>query len=301
MHTTPTAPAATRLTLLVMGPFLVDRMRDASGAAPMERPGGNGLVVASVAARLGWPTALVGQVADDALGQSLRRFLARQGVELVAQLAEAGLQTKRAEILVARDGHWGTVATHPQRYAYLRKPAGPADMDGVGAVVITGLCSLWRSCPDAVLAWLALARAQGVPVTLGLNRLSPDEGPVVDRLLEPRDSLFCNRDEFVVWRQVADRRIGGLADALEAAPGGDLVVSLGAEGVLMRPSGKGTLLIPAEPVQVRSTLGAGDVLCAATTVHRLSGLDLRDAVTLAQRSAGRSVQDEGWDGWLEVD
>jgi len=281
-----------------MGPFLVDRMRDDSCAGAVERPGGNGLVVASVAARLGWPTALVGQVADDALGQRLRRFLVRQGVELRVQPAAAGLETKRAEIRVASDGHWTTVSTHPQRYPYLREPTGPADLDGVGAVVVTGLCSLWRSCPDAVVAWLALARVQGVPVTLGLNRLSFDEGRVVDRLLGPGDSVFCNLEEFLVWRRVTDLRIGGLADALETAPAGDLVVSLGAEGVLVRPSGKGTLLIPAESVPVRSTLGAGDVLCAATTVYRLAGSDLREAVTLGQRCAGRSVQEDGWDGWL---
>ncbi len=292
-------PVVRRPRLLVLGPFLVDRVHGADGGLPVERPGGNGLVVASVAARLGWSTALVGQVADDELGRLLRCCLARHRVALYPQDPSPGLETKLAEIRVDDSGHWHTVATRPLRYPYLLPPRGVGELDGVTEIVMTGLCSLWRSSPAAVEAWLALARDVGVPVTLGLNHLSPEEGPVVDRLLGLGDTLFCNREEFCVWRRVADPRLAGLLEAANQAPGGDLVVSLGAGGVLLRPAGDRASLIPAEPVQVCSTLGAGDVLCAVTTVRRMAGSPLREAVTMGQWSASHSVQREGWDWWLD--
>ncbi len=297
MGVSTTAVTPARPPLLVLGPFLVDRVRREAGGPPVDVPGGNGLVVASVAARLGWPTALVGQLADDALGGVLRESLLGSGVDLILQKPEPGLETKRAEILVDGDGAWRTVATHPARYPYLRPP-GPDALVGRGAVLATGLCSLWRSGPAWLRAWLLAVRGDGVPLGLGLNRLLPEEGPLVDAVVGWDDRLFCNREELMAWRGLRDPGIEALCGAVGAAPGGELVVSLGAEGVLVRPRGLTPVHLPAEPVAVRSSLGAGDVLCAVTTVLRLAGVPLVQAVTLAQRAAARSVRDASWDAWL---
>jgi len=288
----PPAPDP-RPTLLVLGPFLMDRVRLAGAGPVAEHPGGNGLVVACVAARLGWPTRLVAQLAEDPLGQRLAGFVEDAGVTLRRQPAPAGLETKRADIVVDPDGPWRTVATHPARYPYLCPPADSEALDGCGAVVITGLCSLWRSCPDAVEAWIAAARAAGVPVTFGLNRLEAHEGALVERLIGPDDRLFCNSDEACAWLGV---EAGGLAPALAAARGGDLVVSLGADGVLLRPAGEPVVHLPVEPESVVSSVGAGDVLCATTSVRLLEGRSLLDAVTAGQHAASRSVGFPRWDG-----
>lgn len=287
-----------RATLLVLGPFLVDRVRGVPDAEPADHPGGNGLVVACVAARLGWPTALAAQLASDRAGHWLRARLLGAGVSLRAEPPAAGLVTKQAELTLDDDGHWRTVSSRPRRYPYLSRPSGPAELEGCGAVLVTGLCSLWRSCPGELAGWLGLARLARLPVTLGLNRLDVGDGAVVSGVLGPHDSLFCNREELVRWRGTSEGGLAGLSAALRAAPGGDLVVSLGAEGVLVRPRGEPPVHLPAERVVVRSSVGAGDVLCAVTTVLRQAGMPLLDAVELAQRSASRSVQDPGWDRWM---
>lgn len=292
-------PLANRIDLprlLVLGPYLVDRVRVAPGAEAVDHPGGNGLVVACVAARLGWPTTLVARLARDPAGAWLRSRTLEAGVALREQAPEPGAGTKLAEILVEPGGHWRTLTSRPRRYPYLAPPAGPEDLAGCGAVLLTGLCSLWRSCPEALADWLALVRAAGLPVVLGLNRLDPAEGDKLEALLDPADALFCSGEELCAWRGVAP---AGLAAALALAPGGDLVVTLGAEGLWVRPRGRAPTHLLAEPVSVVNSLGAGDVLCAVTTVLRLAGVPLLDAVAQGQRAAGRSVRDSSWDQWLE--
>lgn len=294
------SPASVRPALLVLGPFLVDRVRREAGGPPVDVPGGNGLVVASVAARLGWPTALVGQLAGDALGDVLRGALLSSGVELIQQEPEPGLETKRAEILVDREGAWRTVATHPGRYPYLQPP-GPDALVGRDAVLATGLCSLWRSGPVGLRAWLLAVRGDGLPLGVGLNRLLPEDAPLVDAAVGWDDRLFCNRKELMAWRGLRDPGLEALCAAVDTAPGGELVVSLGADGVLVRPRGLASVHLPADAATVRSSLGAGDVLCATTTVLRLAGVPLVEAAALAQRAATRSVLDGRWDRWLDDD
>jgi sugar/nucleoside kinase (ribokinase family) len=282
--------------LLVLGPQLVDRLRFPGGAVE-ERPGGNGLVVAAVAARLGWPTALVTRLARDATGQRLEAFLLGQGVLLHRQEPPAGLGSKRAEIRVDAAGRWTTESTSPARYPYIAAPTGAESTPG--CLLLTGLCSLLRCCPEATRAWLALARAQGAAIGFGLNRLEASEGPTVDALLGPDDALFCNAEELVAWRGLPSGERAVLAAALAAAPGGDLVVSLGAEGLLLRPRGGSVTHQPGHPGPVCSSLGAGDVLCAVTTVQRLRGEPLDRAAALGQRAAARSLRDTSWWAWLD--
>jgi sugar/nucleoside kinase (ribokinase family) len=290
--------ASERAPLMVAGPFLLDRIRDPDGGGLGQHFGGNGLVVACVVARLGWPTRLVGRLAEDSPGDRLASFLGTHGVELLRQRPAEG-PTKQAEIALSADGQWRTVATRPPRYPYLDPPAAGA-LEDCGALLLTGLCSLWRACPRAVEAWLDAARARDLPVSLGLNRLEAREASAILALIGSRDTLFCNRDEAATLWGLPAGDGASIQRALAVTPGGDRVVSLGPEGVLVRPRGAEPIHLPAEPApSVVNTVGAGDVLCAVTTALRLQGAPLLDAVARAQRAASCAVQHPRWDGWLE--
>jgi sugar/nucleoside kinase (ribokinase family) len=278
----------------------MDRTFLQPGGSVVDRPGGNGLVVACVAAKLGWPTILAAQLVDDDDGRALRDRLVACGVTIQAHVPASAPRTKRAEIEVDTRGAWRTLRSDPPRYPYLGSAGASAALDGCAALVLTGLCSLWRSCPEAVRAWVDAARTRRVPITLGLNRLGPGERDAVDALVRNEDRLFCNREELAAWCDSSTNTVE-LEATLAHAPGGDVVVSLGSEGLWVRPRGRAVVHLPTPRVPVRSSLGAGDMLCAVTTVLRAAGVPLIPAVTLAQRCAARSVRDMAWSSWLDSD
>ncbi len=121
----------------------------------------------------------------------------------------------------------------------------------------------------------------------------------MDAVVTPDDPVCCNREEFETWRGSRGSTTAALEEAMTAAPCGDLVVSLGREGVLARPRGGEPFHVRARPARVRSTIGAGDVLCAVTCCARLAGLPLRTAVEIAQRAAARSIGSDTWYAWLD--
>lgn len=290
---------ALRPSLLVLGPFLVDRLRGDQPCRAWDHPGGNGLICACVAARLGLTTRLMAQLGDDEEARALADFLVRHGVQSEGFRTVEGQPSKLSVLAVEERGSWRTLATWPRHYPYLGMPDVHGDLPpSHPRVQIMGLCSLLRSCGPEVAAWVERARSRAWRLGFGLNKLDPGEGGAVEQLLGPEDALFCNLEEYLAWRGLrTDRRVAIEADAANA-PCGDLVVTLGPDGVLARARGEEPFHLPAASVDTTSTLGAGDVLCAVTTCARMRGLSLREAVELGQRAAARSVRDETWYAWL---
>lgn len=277
-------------SLVVLGPALLDHVRGPGPALSWSHPGGNGLVFAGTAALLGAPVIFVGQRGDDGVGRALGAHLARHGVQIHAYRPVPGLTTKEAHIALEADGGWRTLSSTPARFPYLPRPALPT---GAERVQIMGLTSLLRACPAELSAWIAGIRLAGLPLGFGLNALEPAEAPAVDALVGAGDAVFCNAGEWWAWR---GQRVGP-RDALTGGPTGDLVVSLGADGVLVRPAGGPTFHRPAPRVPARCTIGAGDVLCAATVTLRAAGLSLHEAIDEAQALAASRVTDLRWDDW----
>ena len=70
--------------------------------------------------------------------------------------------------------------------------------------------------------------------------------------------------------------------------GGDMVVKLGAAGARW-----GDLHVPAEPVEVVDTTGAGDAFAAGLLTARLDGADKAAALTAGCATAARAVAPVG--------
>src|SRR6185437_8710551 len=75
-----TQPGATMIT--VIGEALINLVSVPGDNTLRALPGGNGLVVATRAASLGYPTALMARLSADHFGQSLRRYAAERGVDV---------------------------------------------------------------------------------------------------------------------------------------------------------------------------------------------------------------------------
>lgn len=74
-----------------------------------------------------------------------------------------------------------------------------------------------------------------------------------------------------------------------SAPGRDVVVTLGAGGLWMRPADGVAEHLPALAVEARSSHGAGDCFCGTLGARLAAGDGLREACRAASEAAARFV------------
>jgi fructokinase len=87
--------------ITVLGEALVDRLEAGDGSPAIERPGGSPANVAVALARLGVPTRLVTQLGDDARGRAVLRHLHDSGVVVTAGSVHRGRRTGVARTVVS--------------------------------------------------------------------------------------------------------------------------------------------------------------------------------------------------------
>ncbi|WP_306120122.1 MULTISPECIES: ribokinase [unclassified Roseitalea] len=271
---------ALHLDVVVDAPRLPRPDETLMGAAVRYVCGGKGGNQAVASARHGAPTAFAGRLADDGFGQTL-----------LANLQSAGVDT--ALIQQAATGASGmSVAIVDDRGDY-------------GAVVVSGVN---RDIDPAALTWppgtghLLLQNEVPEPVNLALARMAADQGAktVLNaapmRPLDP--GLLALVDILIVNRIEAEALLGGPVATIDAAlravdpwAGGpaDLIVTLGADGLVHRRKGQGALHHEAPCVPVASSHGAGDMFCGALVARLAQGDAMAAALSYAMAAAALFV------------
>ena len=230
-------------------------------------PGGKGANQAVALARLGAQVRLVSAVGDDEAGRYSLDLLGHPGLDL-RDVAVTPVPTGQAIVLVDAKGE-NSIVVSPGANAFVRPP------DRVEGDVL--LLSL--EVPLTTVAAAAeTARAAGVPVVL--NAAPAQDLPA--ELLEGVDVLVVNETEWEALGRPAD---------------GSVVVTRGAAGCLVVADGQ-TIEVPAVPVKVVDTTGAGDCFAAALSHGVGRRLELVAAVQLAVRAAALSVTAHGARGLL---
>lgn len=245
------------------------------------RLGGGPYNTAIALGRLGGPTAFCSRISADGFGDALVAGLAAAGVD-TAYVARGPEPTTLAVAAVGPDGSAG----------YSFYAGGTADrlfelpppLPGGTRAVAFGTCSLVLE-PGAS-AYEALLRREaraGRFVLLDPNvrpPLIPDAEAYRERFRSwlPYVSLLKLSEEDAEW-------LGGVPEG----PGA-VVLTRGAAGLEVRTRGGVRVLVPAVPVAVADTIGAGDTVNAAL----LHGLAARNALSPAGAAA------LGPDGWREV-
>ncbi len=281
--------------LLVVGELLVEVMRPAGGG-PLDRPGvllgpfasGAPAIVASVAARLGVPVALVGTVGADAFGRLLRTRLAGDGVDVTGVREAPGLATGCAFVAydptggrefvfhatrsAAADVAGDMLGDRPERARWVHVSGSTAMLaDDLGRLALTAA---------------RRARAAGARVSVDPNTrpgASAASRETVHALLETADVVTPAEGELAALGY----------DAGDLAARGVLVCETrGALGARLATAG-GWVDVPApERVEVDPT-GAGDHFAAALVAGLLRGRSPLDAVRAAVRVAADSVTVQG--------
>ncbi|AKH16309.1 carbohydrate kinase family protein [Deinococcus soli (ex Cha et al. 2016)] len=255
------------LPLIVSAGEALTDLVTAGGNAWHAHPGGAGWNVARACASLGVPSAFAGAVGQDNFGDDLRRASQDAGLDL------RFLQRVPAPTLLAV-----VYSANPPAYRFLGENSADLHFDPTllpdgwlraARWLHVGGISLSRwPLADTLLGLIESARAAGVRISFDPNaRIThrhPDYPAVFEQVARRADLMkFSDEDlAFFFPGQSEDdvmRRLRGLN---AKAP---IVITRGAQGASLYHSA-GRADLPAAPVQVVDTVGAGDALCAGLLV-----------------------------------
>ena len=262
----------------------VDRLPQAgqtvSGGSFKRFGGGKGANQAVAAVRAGAHVELVGCVGADADGIAAIADLAAEGVgtnhvcpteEAATGVALITVDTTGGNQIAVAPGANRLVADFP--LSILRGDAG---------VVLLSF-----EAPDAVLcqaAEAAVAAGWSVVVNPAPAR------PLAPRLLACHPILVPNEHE--ATELTGEDDLERAAEYLRHMTNTNVVVTLGAEGALLRTEG-GTQRIAAPTVNAVDTTGAGDCLCGTLAAGIAQALPLAEALALAVTAASQSTLTRG--------
>jgi len=244
--------------------------------------GGKGANQAFAAARAGAQTALYAPVGTDAA--TIRIRLALHDERLGLHFTEIGPRTDSSLILVRDDGENLIVSDTACARAFdpLAPAAGFAEAVRQGDVVLLQ----GNLAAGPTIASLEHARGRGAKTILNPSPLEPG----CDFAWAMIDLVVANLGEIQRLTGEIDPRAG--AAALQERGAGDVVVTLGSEGVFL-VTGSGCCRITAPKVRAIDTSGAGDILCGAAAGLIARGLAADAAFAKAVAAAAFSVTRQG--------
>lgn len=239
--------------------------------------GGKGANQAVACAKAGGRVAFLGALGQDSFAQTLRESLRQSGVQDWTITAAA--PTGAAFIGVAQSGE-NAITVASGANSRLRSEHLP-DLRGVQTLVLQLEIPL-----ETVCAFAAQAKAAGVKVVLN----AAPARPLPTELLGQLDHLIVNEGELAALGQAGD--LAAQLRAVQALGPQFVTVTLGAQGSLTLDGDK-LLDVPAYPVVVRDTTGAGDTFVGVLVATRSEGRNLAEALELASVGAGLACTQSG--------
>lgn len=247
-------------------------------------PGGKGANQAVAAARDGAEVVFAGCVGRDALAEDALRLLRASPID-TSRIAPVDHATGCAAICVDAEGRnliavasgANLAARHSQVEDALLTPA-------------TTVLLQMEVPPGETEALIARARAAGARVVLNLAPAAP----LAETALRQLDLLLANEDEAAVL--AGQYGCAATAAALHAALGVGIVITLGEHGLDAATAEEGVWRLPASPVDVVDTTGAGDCFTGVLVAALDRGLPLDGALRRATVAAGLCCTRRGTQG-----
>ena len=262
--------------------------------------GGSESNVAIGVRRLGVPATWIGRIGDDPAGALILRELRAEQVESIAVLdpAPTGLMIRwRPTVLRGRVEY----RRHGSAGAHLRAADIPDEVvAGAAAFHATGITLALGADPAAAVAHgVAIARAAGVPVSFDLNFrralwTEAEAAPALTAAVRQADVVFAGAEEAAIVAGTAEPLDAALA--LEALGPRQVLIKLGGAGCLARIDGA-THEVPAPPVTVLDTVGAGDAFVAGYLAELIGGAAPTRRLATAVAAGAWAVTVAGdWEG-----
>lgn len=244
--------------------------------------GGKGGNQAAAARRQGVATAMVGAVGDDDFGTALLGGLDRADVDRSAVARLSGMGSGMSVAIFDREGDYGAVIVSGANLSIQADQAHDAMLREASLLI------LQNEIPEMVNE--AVARtARGYKVTTILNA-APARRFETD-LPELVDILVVNAIEA---EMLGAGRVNSLEEASTAAAALSsrfkaVIVTAGGDGLAFCDRSGQKLSLPAIPVDVASTHGAGDAFVGTLAARLALGDALATALNLANQEAARHV------------
>ena len=252
-------------------------------ADQISRAGGGPAAVAAVAlSRLGVKSAIVGTIGDDADGKEVLRIFKQEGVDTSG--ISIGSSATAGSVIV-------TSIEHSARAISTRQPVVQAPINDTAKKLIAA--AQWVHVDHVGIKRLdeaGISRGKGPQISFDAGYGVEDFDPKIVDLFVPTD------------RQMTLRYPGvNLAIALEndSLKGGNTVVATqGSAGSSGYSSETGLVTASGFKVEVKSTLGAGDVFHGALVAQLIQGHSLQEALRRANAVAALSCR--GLDGQSKI-
>jgi ribokinase len=247
--------------------------------------GGKGANQAVAAARAGARVLFVGRVGTDLFGcQSLERLKA-EGIDTAHVVEDTEHKSGLAIIMVGPDGNNIIAVAQGANGA-----VAPADVDAAASVIeAADVLVVQMEIPaETVYHAIRTAHARGTKVLL--NPAPAPAEPIPPKILGMTDFLVPNEIEATHLAGTADVEAG--AKALLQRGIKHVIITLGPKGAAIVDS-SGRCDVPAFDVEAVDAVGAGDAFCGVLAWGVAEGLDLLDAVRMANAAAAISVTRHG--------
>jgi ribokinase len=277
--------AATNSRVVVIGSLNVDLIvhsdrepaDDAAVIAPsiVTAPGGHAGNCASALAALGVRVGVAAAIGMDPEGDSVLEDLRTRGVGISAVHRYTSAPTGRVIIPVFPDKHYMLMhrGANDLLPAAKVRDALTAPIDAV--VMFDPSREALRETVDTI------SRRRPRPLLCWCPGGVYCGDQIVAEIAPHCDVLLLNRDEH---RQI----LGRLGSAPLGRPGGDVVLTMGPEGALLR-RGDREWRAPAQPARVVDPTGAGDAFAAAYLVSVLAGLPPMSRLRSGNLAGARTV------------
>jgi ribokinase len=242
------------------------------------------------AARLGAQVAMVGCVGNDANGAQLRAGLEAERIDCAALETSPGAPTGVALIIVD-DGSQNAIVIVAGSNGEVT-PATIARHEAVLAAAEVVVCQL-ETPPATVEAALAAARRLGKIIVLNP---APATGPLPSHWLPLVDYLIPNELEAATLTGLPVRtpdEAAAAAVALREAGARNVIITLGAQGVLAALADAAPAHFAAPRVAAVDTTAAGDTFIGGFAAQLAQRMAVDNAIRFAQRAAASSVTRAG--------
>jgi ribokinase len=249
-----------------------------SGGTFARHGGGKGANQAVAAARAGARVAFVGAVGADDLGDEALRELEAEGIDVSAVQRLDDVPTGVAVIVVDERGENQIAVASGANAALTGEAVAAATrslLTGEGVVLLGH-----EVPPEAVAAGAAAARAAGWQTIL-------NPAPARE-LIDDLEGVILTPNGDEARRLVGEPDLADAARALRSRTNAPVLITIGANGAVFEGE-----IVPAPPVNVVDTTGAGDTVNGALAACLAAGEPLRDAVAFALAAASLSTRSPG--------